>query len=1054
VKNVIQQHENISLIAEADVAVIGGSMAGIASALRFAQSGKSVIILEQRTYMGREFTATLRPWVRIGNDKRSLPDWLKLILQECQTGEASVGKSIPMHPDRFKIALEDLLLQKGIRFLYATLPIELLTSNGQLDGVIVANKSGRQAVLCKTIIDATETALISHLAGADVSPKEDEGIYFRTLEFDGVEKLDGKEMKVPKSFGIENDQVTFHQGVRGKAHVYVEFALCLTAGNHLHADRERETKGRRIGMELASYLIQNMDSFGKANLAASSFELYGPFASAKKAAPANGNISMSHWKTPVSQVWSLYRDFYINSNEAWLDPLEAARMGDDAARLVMTSGVMISSIEGDTDEISQRNFTDQAKESKLDYEVRIPSQIIGSNGNERFVPVPPVCYPVLNSVDVLVVGGGSSGANASIQAAKEGVHTMLIDANPGMGGTGTFGGVDSYWFGRRIGYATKITKKVKEVQDLLRYKGNKWNIEAKMFALLDESLKAGTEHLFNTITFGAVTKKNRVCGSIVATRWGAFCILSKVLIDATGDGDVAAFAGADYVYGSKMDQTVMWYSLAQFMEPGKTKNNFTSMVHIGDVEDLTRAIITGRRRAVVPLHEHGIYVATRESRHIVGEVTMTLPDQLLHRLWDDVINIHFSNHDVKGVSGADWVNVGLLPPNLNIEIPYRMLLPQGLEGILLAGKAISATHDALPAIRMQSDLENLGGVVALAAAFSVKNDEMPRELDIKILQKRLIQEGLLPENILYRKLMPLIYSDEELTELVDRIEEQPLYEYSNMRMNEVFMEHIPFAEICCVGSRVIPVLEKALQTNKGTKQIRIAQALAMYESNIGVPVLIDAIMEALQGDSLPKRTAEIMYVTQPPDHGAMPDVAYLLYSLAQTKDKRSIQVWNRVTELINPTEEEFKDAYLGLYYYIDALCKGTERLGDPDAVPAVLKLHEVTYLSGQQYSFGPQPDYFLERRAMLELSIGRALARCGEYKGYEILNEYLSDARSLLKQQAHTELIRLTGENLPLQQQMWQKWLENNREVIKPCPQQMRLDMENNSESILRCVSE
>ncbi|WP_425283883.1 FAD-dependent oxidoreductase [Lihuaxuella thermophila] len=52
--------------------------------------------------------------------------------------------------------------------------------------------------------------------------------------------------------------------------------------------------------------------------------------------------------------------------------------------------------------------------------------------------------------------------------------------------------------------------------------------------------------------------------------------------------------------------------------------------------------------------------------------------------------------------------MGCIPPNLLIEIPYRMLLPKGLDGILVIGKAISATHDALPAIRMQADLENLG----------------------------------------------------------------------------------------------------------------------------------------------------------------------------------------------------------------------------------------------------------------------------------------------------------------------------------------------------------
>ena len=81
-----------------------------------------------------------------------------------------------------------------------------------------------------------------------------------------------------------------------------------------------------------------------------------------------------------------------------------------------------------------------------------------------------------------------------------------------------------------------------------------------------------------------------------------------------------------------------------------------------------------------------------------------------------------------------------------------MLLPKGLDGILVAGKAVSATHDALPAIRMQSDLENLGAVCALAAVQAVGCCRSPREIDIKLLQQRLGKEGLIPEDAVTRKL--------------------------------------------------------------------------------------------------------------------------------------------------------------------------------------------------------------------------------------------------------------------------------------------------------------
>ena len=70
----------------------------------------------------------------------------------------------------------------------------------------------------------------------------------------------------------------------------------------------------------------------------------------------------------------------------------------------------------------------------------------------------------------------------------------------------------------------------------------------------------------------------------------------------------------------------MWYSLSQYKAPSKLQNNFTSMVDVSSILDYTRAILAGRRRGE-ECHDHGIYVATRESRHIVGDAVMRLPDQ-------------------------------------------------------------------------------------------------------------------------------------------------------------------------------------------------------------------------------------------------------------------------------------------------------------------------------------------------------------------------------------------------------------------------------------------
>jgi ribulose 1,5-bisphosphate synthetase/thiazole synthase len=1013
---------NIPILADVDAVILSGSLAGIASALQFAKQGKRVMVVESRTYLGSEMTASLSPWIEQSYSLKS--QLIDYCVNNC--GKPIQNGMIVFQIDQLKILLEDLLLAAGVELLYSSLPITITQFDADRNGLVIANKSGRQLILCKGIVDATESAITTFLTGESLKYAHgyEQRVYKRVLEFTSVKELEQVKLAVPSDLNIKENMINIYQGYHENGHVYVEYEMYLEAENSLEGNRIRETAAQKLGISLCEYLIQEVPAFSKALLTASSYELKGPYCTGKE---IDANFHLHKLAVNHPNVWSFYKDLYENDNTKWLDPVMAASYGEQFAELVKDFSMKKGQV------IQDKGVTSEDNE---EYEVRIPVDLLEKRLNFRNVPKQEVL--LTKRAQVLVAGGGSSGGAAAIVSAEEGMNTILVDLNPGLGGTGTFGGVDSYWFGKRHGYAEKITKLVHDVQIRINYKGHKWNIEAKKYALLETADTLGIEMLFNTITFGAITKGSRVCGSMIATRWGACSLIADCVIDATGDGDLAAFAGAEFVYGAARDHVTMWYSLAQYNKPGKLQNNFTSMVNVSDIQDYTRAILSGRRRwsaDVDGCHDHGIYVAPRESRHIISDVVMNMSDQLLHRSWHDCINIHFSNHDMKGISEANWLHAGFIPPNLEIEIPYRMLLPKGLDGILVVGKAISATHDALPAIRMQSDLENLGGIAALAASIAVKENKFPRQIEYSNLQKRIVKEGLIPEQILTRTIKPLHYSDEQLVSLIDSIEvNEPLYEYSNMRMNEIYQQRIPFVEISTVGKRIIPFLEKAYTTADGTRKVRIAQALAMYGSPAGVPALISEIMDMLQGEQLPKRTADILYVTMPPDHGAMPDVCYLLYSLGLTRDKRAIKVWQRVADLLNPTEEDFTDKMWGIFYYIHALCVGAEKLGDIEAVPFLKQLLSIPAISNHYCYEGYQADFFLERRALLELAVGRALARCGSSEGYKILVFYLDDVRSLLSKQAYTELKRLSGLSLQKDQKRWSNWLEKNINNLQPQP--------------------
>jgi hypothetical protein len=97
---------------------------------------------------------------------------------------------------------------------------------------------------------------------------------------------------------------------------------------------------------------------------------------------------------------------------------------------------------------------------------------------------------------------------------------------------------------------------------------------------------------------------------------------------------------------------------------------------------------------------------------------------------------------------------------------------------------------------------------------------------------------------------------------------------------------------------------------------------------------------------------------------------------------------------------------------------------------------------------GFQANFFLERQAMLELAIGRALARCGSREGYAVLIAYLGDVRRLLAAGAHDELIALSGEDFGKDENAWAAWLAG-QERIGPCPMPVELAQCADMEAVL-----
>lgn len=272
---------------------------------------------------------------------------------------------------------------------------------------------------------------------------------------------------------------------------------------------------------------------------------------------------------------------------------------------------------------------------------------------------------------------------------------------------------------------------------------------------------------------------------------------AEIYLDCTGDGDLAARAGAPYQQGRPQDGLTQPMTLNFRMAgvdeermppreeinrlyaqakargevdcprenvlyfptptPGVIHFNTTRVVGRSgtDAADLTAAELEGRRQVremlrflvdKVPgferayLQKMGAQIGVRESRRIGGQYQLTQEDILGARKFDDVIALGNYDIDIHNPAGAGTV-IRSLPEGEWYTIPYRCLLPLGIGNLLVAGRCISATHEAHASIRIMPIGAALGQAAGTAAALCLEQGMSPPELPVPVLQQRLREQG-------------------------------------------------------------------------------------------------------------------------------------------------------------------------------------------------------------------------------------------------------------------------------------------------------------------------
>ncbi len=344
---------------------------------------------------------------------------------------------------------------------------------------------------------------------------------------------------------------------------------------------------------------------------------------------------------------------------------------------------------------------------------------------------------------------------------------------------------------------------------------------------------------------------------------------------------------------------------------------------------------------------------------------------------------------------------------------------------MVVGKAYSVTHDALSLARMQRDLMAMGGVAGLAAALAVKQQAPVSQIDVTALRSQLVEHGILSEGELHDWGRPRKPLDEAgIREMVARLAEDRLDLSGKVTL---LMQ----------GERVLPALRAGFsQTNSEQGRLEIARALCYLEDTTGVPLLVERIREQTAKELPAGKHMRHKY----PDHGWAPDPVYLIYAVGLTRDPRLVPVLRSIAEKVVIRPDQIDASF----EYVMAICQAAERSGATEIVPILENLAGRPGIEGSTLRYGEDPRKSVsideERRAYLELSIARALARCGSGQGYRVLIDYVDDMRGFLARSARDELAALVRRDLGNRRQAWLQWLEQNEPRLKPKPYRKRID--------------
>jgi len=440
---------------------------------------------------------------------------------------------------------------------------------------------------------------------------------------------------------------------------------------------------------------------------------------------------------------------------------------------------------------------------------------------DRYLTEPTRKTSLFGEYDVVVLGGGPAGIAAALAAGRRRRSTILIERYGFLGGAGTAAGLSTFCglhaavHGKHEqvihGIADDILDRLRAMDGLNephlsvqnRIQAQAYDISAFKIATDELMHEAKVEVLFHAFAAGAVTEsQERVDALLVETKSGRFAIRGQIFIDASGDGDLAAWAGAPFEVGDGMGNMLYpstmfringvdphkagraWESIPELMEEaeraGRTfprkkpivrpqrnpiewranltqiKNSDGSAVSGIDAHQLSYGEVEGRRqcwevfqfiRGVTPGFE-GAYIVEiapqigiRETRRIVGEYVLTEDDILGCRDFGDAIGVNGWPVEAHIKGDVKFVFAPSDSRGFN-QIPYRIILPKKIENLFVAGRCASMSHEGQSSARVSGPCFVMGQAAGTAADLALRQGVTPRQVDVRKLQEHLEADGV------------------------------------------------------------------------------------------------------------------------------------------------------------------------------------------------------------------------------------------------------------------------------------------------------------------------